>query len=1099
MKLKNSIKHFCLMISIILLMNTICVVSYAENSNLIDVNFGELLTAQENNGYAPFTGENMLENFYQAKAELPEEIPVLESFDVHGENVYYVAVTGDDEAEGSEASPLQTVTEALRRISKLSDGEKQGGSVIYLRGGEYHLKDVISITSEHTSNDSTLFISSYPGEKAVFSVDESICLSEARKVTKENSGLETYGRINKNAVGKLYYITYEDMDVKKIPYESVFYLNDMPMFISRYPNQGTDTVDSVIEDGSYVNGEGLTRTGLPMEWKSQDDHPFTWKDNRNIHIFGRVANEWSLTDGKVWFDDDTNTIKTTSALTPNYSPVTTNFWSSISSTYYYANIFEEIDSFGEWFADDEAQRFYFYLPEDIDKESSYISYKKQEGYGVEVSDSKNVVFNRIDFSDMDYGIRISNSKAVVLQNLSLRDIDKTAVYMTDTEKCGILNSTIRNISGDYAVIISQSADNISNLVPRRNFIQNSFINNVESAVNVSGSTGNIFSHNLFENTGFSAVYLTGAENIFEYNEFSGVANQITDAGGIYIGGDIKNRANTIRYNYFHDSNPDKKNARAIYNDDCSDMSWNYGNVVKNFSYGIFQHSGDDHVIMDNIVINADTYIRNSADYATQEYLMKNYFFVDSPQFIQGYQTYDLGNSQTWQRRYSGILKEKYDQVLEAKAGVDKDAGAIYNKIINVVTGKNKASDYANANDVQKACDLVVDTGCYYIGNTYVVPGWSYSNGYGPSNYGRNNVCEPDNRGKPKVKYVSASSGGNNYDISGYVKNMGLLNSVSSEEDMPVIYMEQKKEFAKDEFTGVSWSSAINCSYYKAEIATDAEFKNIVISYVTPNTEYPLYTYSYDKNTGVNVKKKTNNYNFLTDVTYYARVTAISLVNCIENPSVTSNVKEFVLRDELNILKDAAEVDSYIGDRSMKIKITGSVPDYLINEEDKQVTVMLVDEGIIKHIGQIDAYENNVFSYVFSADITDKTRIRIRAGKNDITDDLFGDKVKNITEISFSAEGESITAGEIVTAVAKINNMFDAVDVFSIIVASYDKDGRLINVSKLDSKEIAGNEIYELSNKYTVPEGSSTVKAFLWNKTDMKPLVGEITKSESENK
>ena len=76
---------------------------------------------------------------------------------------------------------------------------------------------------------------------------------------------------------------------------------------------------------------------------------------------------------------------------------------------------------------------------------------------------------------MDYGIRISNSKSVVLQNLTVSDIDNTAVYMSNTEKCGILNSVIRNIKESYAVIITQSAENIARLVPRRNFIQNSLI------------------------------------------------------------------------------------------------------------------------------------------------------------------------------------------------------------------------------------------------------------------------------------------------------------------------------------------------------------------------------------------------------------------------------------------------------------------------------------------------------------------------------------------------------------------------------------------------------------------------------------------------
>lgn len=1073
--------------------------SYSDTSNLIDINFGELLTLQEENGYASFEGENMLENFYQAKAELPAEIPVLSSFPVSGENIFYVSVNGDDNADGSENSPLATVTEALDRISELSASERAGGSVIYIRGGEYHLTDTINITSEHTCDNSTLFIAAYPDERVSLTANESVSLLLAKKVTLDNTDLLTYSCINNNAVGKLYYISYENMGFSKIPYESTFYMNDIPMYVSRYPNEGTDTINSVIRDGSYIDNEGFIRTGLPMEWRSQDEHPFTWMDTHNIHIFGRVANEWSLTDGIVWFDDNNKTVKTTSEITPNYSPVTTNFWNSIPSTYYYANIFEEIDTFGEWFADDQAQRFYFYLPEDIDINSSVINYKKHEGYAIDISEGNNIVIDNIDISYVDRGINITQSNNVVLQNSRINNTQSTAVKMYNTEKCGVLNSDIQNVKNSHAVIITQSAENVAELVPRRNFIQNSCINNVSKALNVVGSNGNIFSHNLIENTSCSAVNLNGAENIFEYNEFSTAANKITDAGGIYVGGDIKNRANTIRYNYFHDSKPGKKNARAIYNDDCSDMNWNYGNVIKNFSYGIFLHSGDDHVIMDNIVINTGTYIRNSADYATQESLMKNYFFKDSPQFISGYISNNLGSSETWQTRYSGILKEKYDQVLEAKAGVDKDTADIYDKIINVITKKNAASDYDNAEDIKKACDLVADTGCYYIRNTYVVPGSGYSNGYGSSSYGLYNVCEPDNGGKPEVIYVSADESGNDYDISEYVKNMGLLNSSVREKDRPVIYMEQKKEFVKDEFTGVSWSRVANCSYYMAEIATDAGFKNIVISYDTADNEYPVYSYAYYKDNGINLKNKTSDYEFLTDTPYYVRVKAVSLANCVTSDSVISDTVEFILRESLENLKtDKTVVKSYFGKTSMKIKIEGKIPEYLLNERDRQITVVLYENGndanlteSIRHIAQINAAYDGSFSYVFSEDVTDKTRIKVRAGINDITDEIFCNAASNVIEISFTMHEEELSVEKAVTAAARINNMLGVTDKFTIVVAAYGENGRLVGCKKINSSDIYIGEIVEMSNEYMLPVGTAEVKAFLWNIPDMKPIADTL--------
>ncbi len=1090
--------NFASLLSSFVLLINICVPQsiYASSTELVDINFGELLKLQEQNGYAPFAGTNMLENFYQAKAELPAEVPVLSPFEAVGTNIYFVSVDGDDTGAGSEDSPLKTIEEALNRVS-----EQKGNSIIYLREGEYDVSDTIDITSSHANDDYSLFIGAYSDEEVVFCAEENIALSLAKKVTPENTKLVTYERINENALGNLYYIGYDDIGLDKIPYETAFNLGDMPLYVSRYPNQGTDTVVNVIKDGSFKNGEGFIRTGLPMEWKPGDMHPFTWKDTKNIHIFGRVANEWSFTDGIVWFDKAKKTVKTTSAITPNYSPITTNFWSSIPSTYYYTNIFEELDTFGEWFADDTEQRFYLYLPEDFNFEDKVINYTKYDGYVFNMDGCSNVVIDNIGIKHANGGFDIKNSERVVLQNMKVNDIENIAVNMYNTEKCGILNSDIRDVGGAHTVEISQSAERNSELVPRRNFIQNTYIGNVSTALKLSGSTGNIISHNLIENTSYSAIILNGAENIVEYNEFSGVVNKITDNGGIYVGGDINNRANTIRYNYFHDSLPDKKNGRAIYNDDCSDMSWNYGNVIRNFSYGLFQHSGDDHVIMDNVVIDASTYIRNSADYATQKTLMENYFFSNEPQFLDGYKNNNIANSDTWQTRYRGILNKKYNQVLEARGFYKKDPAGSYEKIYNVVTGKKKASDYSNSEEVQKMCDLVADTGCYYTGNRYIVPLiGGYSNGYGPSDCGLYNVCEPNNNGKPKVSYLSSIFGGSiESEIANLVANMGLVSLNNHNTEKPVIYMEPKKEILKEEFTGIGWSETSNGSYYTFEISDSSSFKNILISYNTSSNEYPVYTYSYDSKTGTNVKNKTNNYEFTVDKPYFARVKCVSLANCIDSENIYSEPVEFILRNNIeNTNSGDSKVNSYFGNTSLKIKLEGMLPDYLINESDKQITLMMVDKAdngsgtdVIKHIAQINPEEDGSFSYTFGADVTSTTRIKVRAGMDDITEKLFLESTNRIAEVSFKWETGETSVKDVLTAVANINNMFGVTDNFRIAIASYDEDGNLIGCVMTDSVSVEHGKSADLSKTYSIPENADSVKAFLWSGTDMKPLADAI--------
>jgi len=182
---------------------------------------------------------------------------------------------------------------------------------------------------------------------------------------------------------------------------------------------------------------------------------------------------------------------------------------------------------------------------------------------------------------------------------------------------------------------------------------------------------------------------------------------------------------------------------------------------------------------------------------------------------------------------------------------------------------------------------------------------------------------------------------------------------------------------------------------------------------------------------------------------------------------------------------------------MKIGLEGKIPDYIQNEQDRQISLVLYEDGnnanmleSITHIAQINAEADGSFSYIFSEDITDKTRIKLRAGADDITDEIFKARATDFTEISFTMQEENMSFGKVLTAAAKINNMLGVADKPSIIVAAYDKDGRLIG-SKMVNTNVSAGEIVEMSNEYTLPANTSEVKAVLWNMPDMKPLADAL--------
>ena len=157
-----------------------------------------------------------------------------------------------------------------------------------------------------------------------------------------------------------------------------------------------------------------------------------------------------------------------------------------------------------------------------------------------------------------------------------------------------------------------------------------------------------------------------------------------------------------------------------------------------------------------------------------------------------------------------------------------------------------------------------------------------------------------------------------------------------------------------------------------------------------------------------------------------------------------------------------------------------------------ITILLVDEeNNVKHIQEDELESDDTYraKFKYRGDDFASLKLRVRQGNKDITD----------TVISAVAEKEPINYQIKVTNAegktqlkTKIENYYNVAGKnFTVMIAYYDIDNKLINVL-VQNEKVIGNDVTESPNaEYDIPENATDVKVFIWDKTTtMVPLVDE---------
>jgi parallel beta-helix repeat protein len=517
---------------------------------------------------------------------------------------YYVAPNGDDAADGSKRTPLATLETARNKIRTLkkSGPLPDGGATVFVRGGTYSLTNAFCLTAEDagTSNAPVVY-RAYRNEKPIITG------------TRIVSGFVPYrGGILKADLAA--------QGLKGATFHQL-YFNRLCQTLARYPN--FDPANPYGGGYAYVDGPlpkpgGMYRdetndTATVLHCRAEDIRVWAHPENGEVSIFPRY--NWmndlvpiASADREAREITLTRKVRTSgvAAIRPY-------------DRYYVCNLFEELDSPGEWYFDQATQTLFFWPPEPV-----------REG-SVRVPVTENLV--RIE----------PKADWITVRGFTLEGCNGAAVAVTGADDCLIAGNTLRNVArrfGPAAIEIQgghrcgavgndiSEAENggirlaggdTNKLVAGGHYADNNYIHHIglenghSCGIWMSG-VGQRISHNLIHDISRCGIFGGGPDCVIEYNRIRHVNLETEDTGGRYGGGMWHIRGEIIRYNFVTDTLgygrvgdrwTSPHFSWGIYLDDDQSYTQVYGNIAaRTTAGGCHIHAGRNNTVFNNIFIES---------------------------------------------------------------------------------------------------------------------------------------------------------------------------------------------------------------------------------------------------------------------------------------------------------------------------------------------------------------------------------------------------------------------------------------------------------------------------------------------------------------
>ncbi len=506
---------------------------------------------------------------------------------------FFVAADGSDRNPGTRAKPFLTLERAREAIRKVKQaGQLPGPVTVWIRGGTYHRRATFSLTAQDSgTKDCPIAYRAYRREQVVLTGGREVTgfkpvkdpavltLLEAGTRGKvlcadlKAQGITNFGELKPRGFGRPEYAAGLEL-----------FFQGKPMTLARWPNEGWAKIAGVPESGGKFNYEG--------------DRPNRWANADDVWVHGYWTWDWAESYEKV------ESIDTQAKVIATREPHGVYGYSA-GKRYYALNLLEELDAPGEWYLDRKTGVLYFWPPEAVAEGDVVVSLLEQPL--VSMADTSYVTLRGLTFECVrGTAIEVKGGAHSLIAECTVRNVGTTGIIIGGGTHNGVSGCHVYQL-GDGAVSLS-GGDRMT-LTAGSNYVIKSeihdfsrWVRTYRPAVAING-VGDRIANNLIYDAPHSAIILGGNEHLIEFNEIHHVCMETSDAGAFYMGRDVTQRGNVVRYNYFHHLG--HRDVQSVYLDDCTAGTFVYGNVCYKGARGVLLGGGRDNIIENNVFVECN--------------------------------------------------------------------------------------------------------------------------------------------------------------------------------------------------------------------------------------------------------------------------------------------------------------------------------------------------------------------------------------------------------------------------------------------------------------------------------------------------------------
>ena len=286
-----------------------------------------------------------------------------------------------------------------------------------------------------------------------------------------------------------------------------------------------------------------------------------------------------------------------------------------NAEFYVENLFEELDTPGEYYVDRSKDVLYYYPTEDFG-ENSVVEITAFMDNAIRMDLCSNVTFDGLTFEKIGGTVfYITNANNITIKNCTMDFIQGDDAVHLKGRDCEISNNSFYGCANNVIEIHGGAVSTLTegNIQVKNNRIsscgyygRHSVIYSGTSATAPPSAYGNVISNNLIQDCmTFMGIVCNANDTQITYNEIVNPGYYISDGGAIYMGKSNVKYGMEVAYNYIHDGHKDNSAYAycGLYSDDGYSGNNYHHNVVRDMYQGMIVGVGMNSRFNNNLFIN----------------------------------------------------------------------------------------------------------------------------------------------------------------------------------------------------------------------------------------------------------------------------------------------------------------------------------------------------------------------------------------------------------------------------------------------------------------------------------------------------------------